>query len=108
MGPIISKICIALCISSLLIVAYIDRGDVWNLNRKKTVPISKSRGNKMFGWTPGATSVYMWLLSFLTAVEPEMKATQDQQTKFRKMLAILRTYCQSRMDSNTRKKTSVT
>jgi hypothetical protein len=62
----------------------------------------------MFGWTRAATSVYMRLLSFGTAVESEMKATQDQQTKFRKMFAILCTYCQSRMDSNTRKKTSVT
>jgi hypothetical protein len=60
----------------------------------------------MFGWTLGSTSVYMWLLSFGTAVEPEMKAIQDRQTTFRKMLAILRTYCQSRMDSNTRRKTS--
>jgi len=34
----------------------------------------------MFGWTLEATSIYMWLLSFGTAVESEMKATQDQQS----------------------------
>jgi hypothetical protein len=62
----------------------------------------------MFDWTVEAASVYMWLLSFGAAVKPEMKATQDQQTKFRKMVAILCTYFQSRMDSNTQKKTSVT
>ena len=62
----------------------------------------------MFGWTLGATSVDMWLFSFETAVEPEMKVTQDQQTKFRKLLAMTRTDCHSCMDSNTRRKTSET
>lgn len=35
MGPIISKIPITLHISSLVIAAYIDRGDVWNMKRGK-------------------------------------------------------------------------
>lgn len=38
----------------------------------------------MFGWTQRATSVYMWFVCFGTAVEPEMKATQDQENEFQK------------------------
>jgi hypothetical protein len=46
------------------------------IRKAKTVLLSKSRGKKKCGWTLGATSVYMWLLSSGTDVEPKMKATQ--------------------------------
>jgi len=57
MGSIISKICIALYIASLLTVTYIDRGDVWNLKREKLFCFRNQEETKCLAGPWGATSV---------------------------------------------------